>query len=105
MNNSVSVTCVHIFNVCSGLFSFAHISLCNDRVEKIANFIKVQKKERGDFEAERDKLFQEHEEKMAAMRKRHWEEEFKLEKEFDAELERLMEKYTPHSSKDATDKL
>lgn len=49
-----------------------------------------------DFVGERDKLIKSHEEKMAAMRRRHWEEEVELEKEFDADLTRLMEKYSPH---------
>ena len=54
------------------------------------------------FVAERDKLIKVHEEKMAAMRQRHWQEEVELEKEFDAELSHLMGKYTSDSSKVST---
>ncbi|XP_048327694.1 protein SUPPRESSOR OF GENE SILENCING 3 isoform X1 [Ziziphus jujuba] len=66
------------------------------RAEEIAKFIKIQEKEMEEFVLERDVLIQAHEDKMAAMRKRHWDEEVELEKEFDANLTRLMEKYTPH---------
>ncbi|OMO61141.1 hypothetical protein COLO4_33528 [Corchorus olitorius] len=72
------------------------------RADDIAKFIKFQDEEMESFAVERDKLIKVHEEKIAAMRRRHWEEEFGLEKEFDAELNQLMEKYTPHSSKVTT---
>jgi len=51
------------------------------------------------FVAERDKLIKAHEKKMVGMRERHWQEEVELEKEFDAELSHLMEKYTLDGSK------
>ncbi|XP_040942907.1 protein SUPPRESSOR OF GENE SILENCING 3 [Gossypium hirsutum] len=51
------------------------------------------------FVAERDKLIKAHEKKMVSMRERHWQEEVELEKEFDAELSHLMEKYTLDGSK------
>lgn len=54
------------------------------------------------FVSERDKLITVHEETMAAMRQRHWQEEVELEKEFDTEFSRLMEKYSPDSSKVST---
>ncbi|KAE8696264.1 SGS3-like protein [Hibiscus syriacus] len=65
------------------------------RVDEIAKFIKFQDDEMQAFVGERDKLIKTHEEKMAAMRQRHWQEEVELEKEFDSELSQLMEKYTP----------
>ena len=45
--------------------------------------------------SQRDSLVKIHEEKIAAMKKRHWEEEVELEKEFDAELAQLMSQYSP----------
>lgn len=68
------------------------------RAEEIANFIELQDKEMEDFVGEREKLIKEHEDKMAAMKRRHWDEEVKLEKEFDAQLASLMKKYSPHQS-------
>ncbi|PPR95380.1 hypothetical protein GOBAR_AA25284 [Gossypium barbadense] len=65
------------------------------RADEIAKFIKLQDEEMEAFVSERDKLITVHEEKMAAMRQRHWQAEVELEKEFDTELSRLMEKYTP----------
>lgn len=47
------------------------------------------------FVSQRDSLVKIHEEKIAAMKKRHWEEEVELEKEFDAELAQLMSQYSP----------
>ncbi|XWS33072.1 hypothetical protein CRYUN_Cryun22dG0047100 [Craigia yunnanensis] len=58
--------------------------------DEIAKFIKFQDQELV------------HEEKMAAMRQRHWQEEVELEKEFDTDLSHLMEKYIPDSSKVST---
>uniref|UniRef100_A0A5B6YQ63 Uncharacterized protein n=1 Tax=Davidia involucrata TaxID=16924 RepID=A0A5B6YQ63_DAVIN len=70
------------------------------RVDEIAKFIKFQDKEMEDFVAERERLIEIHEEKKIAMKKKQWEEEVELEEEFDAELNRLMEKYTPHRPED-----
>lgn len=64
-------------------------------MEEIAKYIKVQDREMEDFVEERDKLIKVHGEKMAAMKRRHWDEEVELEKEFNAELTQLMDKYTP----------
>lgn len=50
-----------------------------------------------EFEEEREKLMKMHEEKLAEMKNRHWNEEIELEKGFDAELTLLMDKYTPKS--------
>ena len=70
-------------------------------MEDVARFIKFQEKEIEDFVAEREELIKAHEERMAAMKRRHWNEEVELEKGFNVELARLMEKYSPQSSKDA----
>lgn len=68
------------------------------RVEEIAKYIKLQDREMEDFEEERDKLIKVHQEKMVAMKRRHGEEEVELEKEFNAELTQLMDKYSPPSA-------
>ncbi|XP_059624505.1 protein SUPPRESSOR OF GENE SILENCING 3-like [Cornus florida] len=65
------------------------------RVEEIAKFIEFQDKEMDEFVAEREKLLKDHELKKISMKKKHGEEELGLEREFDAELNRLMEKYSP----------
>lgn len=61
----------------------------------IENFIKLQDKEMEEFVSERDKLIKEHEEKLKAMKKRHWDEEVELEKELNASVSILMDKYSP----------
>ncbi|KAM1696525.1 hypothetical protein FF1_030675 [Malus domestica] len=66
------------------------------RSEEIENFIKSQEKEMEEFVAERDMLMKGHEDNKAAMKRRHWEEEVELERDFDAKLTHLMEKYSPH---------
>lgn len=66
------------------------------RSEEIENFIKSQEKEMEEFVAERDMLMKAHVDNKAAMKRRHWEEEVELEKDFDAKLTHLMEKYSPH---------
>ncbi|TYI45644.1 hypothetical protein E1A91_D13G052600v1, partial [Gossypium mustelinum] len=71
----------------------------NTGADEIAKFIKFQDEEMQAFVAERDKLIKAHEKKMVGMRERHWQEEVELEKEFDAELSHLMEKYTLDGSK------
>lgn len=70
--------------------------------DEIAKFIEFQEQEMEVFVAERDKLIEVHQEKMAAMKQRHWREEVELEKEFDAELSNLMSKYTPDPDKVST---
>ncbi|KAJ0090887.1 hypothetical protein Patl1_14794 [Pistacia atlantica] len=69
------------------------------RVERMAHFIKFQDKEMEEFVEERDQKIKVHEDKKSAMRRRHLEEELELEKEFDAELSSLMEKYSLISQK------
>lgn len=58
-------------------------------------FVEVQDKEMENFVAEKEKLCQAHEEGIAAMKRRHWQEEVEMEKKFDEELTKLMEKYSP----------
>ncbi|WCJ30598.1 Protein SUPPRESSOR OF GENE SILENCING 3 [Euphorbia peplus] len=70
------------------------------RVQEGEKFINFQDKEMEGYVEERDGLIKEHEEKFAAMKKRQWEEELELEKQFDAKLTSLMQKYTPHCSED-----
>ncbi|KAK8481967.1 hypothetical protein V6N13_144666 [Hibiscus sabdariffa] len=72
------------------------------RADEIAKFIKFQEEEMEAFVGEREQLISVHEKKMVEMRRRHREEEVELEKEFDMELSRLMEKYTPDGSKACT---
>lgn len=64
------------------------------RLEEIDNFIKYQEREMEDFVAERDMLIKAHGDDKAAMKRRHWEEEVELEKEFDTKLTQLMDKYS-----------
>lgn len=72
------------------------------RGEDVAKFIQFQEKEMEEFVAEREELIKVHGENMAAMKRRHWDEEVELEKEFNAELTQLMAKYSPHTTaKDA----
>lgn len=66
------------------------------RAAEVVKFIESQEKEMEDFVLERDLMIKAHEDKMAAMKTRHWEEEVELEKGFDADLTKLMEKYAPH---------
>ena len=61
---------------------------------EIANFIKVQDKEIEEFVAKRDMLIKVHGDNKAAMKRRHWEEEVALEKDFNDKLTQLMDKYS-----------
>ncbi|XP_075661316.1 protein SUPPRESSOR OF GENE SILENCING 3 [Castanea sativa] len=74
----------------------ANSSDAKRRAEEIEKFIECQDKEMEVFVSQRDNLVKIHEEKIAAMKKRHWEEEVEVEKEFDAELAQLMSQYSPH---------
>ncbi|KAM0017701.1 putative XS domain, protein SUPPRESSOR OF GENE SILENCING 3 [Helianthus debilis subsp. tardiflorus] len=72
------------------------------RVEQSYSAVDLQTRdlkleEMKEFEEEREKLMKLHEEKMAEMKSRHWNEEIELEKGLNAELSRLMDKYTPKS--------
>ncbi|XP_020211312.1 protein SUPPRESSOR OF GENE SILENCING 3 isoform X2 [Cajanus cajan] len=65
------------------------------KVDEYLKFVEVQDKEMENFVAEKDKLCYAHDASIAAMRRRHWEEEMQLEQKFDEELANLMEKYSP----------
>ncbi|XP_065875051.1 protein SUPPRESSOR OF GENE SILENCING 3 [Euphorbia lathyris] len=70
------------------------------RVEEGEKLIDVQDKEIEGYVEERDGLMKEHEELFAAMKRRHWEEELELEKQFGEKMSSLMDKYTPKSVED-----
>ncbi|XP_019257312.1 PREDICTED: protein SUPPRESSOR OF GENE SILENCING 3-like isoform X3 [Nicotiana attenuata] len=85
--------------------SNATISLAEDhrlRAEKVAKFIKLQDNEMEEFVEEKDSLIRAHEDRVAAMRRKHWlqysEEAVALEKYFDLELAKLMGKYSSKQS-------
>ncbi|CAI9285406.1 unnamed protein product [Lactuca saligna] len=70
------------------------------RVEQSYSVVDPQKRDEKleamkEFEEEREKLMKRLEEKRTEMKRRHWKEEIDLEEGFNAELTRLMEKYTP----------
>ncbi|OIW19492.1 hypothetical protein TanjilG_16861 [Lupinus angustifolius] len=65
------------------------------KADEYLKFVEVQDKEMENFVAEKEKLCHAHEESLAAMRKRHWEEEVQMETKFNDELAKLMEKYSP----------
>ncbi|XP_059308353.1 protein SUPPRESSOR OF GENE SILENCING 3 [Lycium ferocissimum] len=65
------------------------------RAEKVAKFIDLQDREMDEFVEERENLMRTHEDRVAALRRKYWEEEVELEKKFDLELAKLMEKYSP----------
>lgn len=66
---------------------------CN-RIEKGATLILSQQKEMDNFAEERDKLIKDLEDRKADLKRQRYEEDVMLEKEFDSELARLMEKYS-----------
>ncbi|WJX41000.1 Protein SUPPRESSOR OF GENE SILENCING [Trifolium repens] len=79
------------------LSSTGHLNAEDRRLkaEGYLKFVAVQDKEMENFVEEKEKLCQAHEESIAAMRLRHWEEEVAMEKKFDEDLTKLMEKYSP----------
>ncbi|KAK4721489.1 hypothetical protein R3W88_011722 [Solanum pinnatisectum] len=68
------------------------------RADKVAKFIKLQDKEMEEFVEERENLMRTHDDRIAALRCKYWEEEVELERKFDLELSKLMEKYSPKQS-------
>lgn len=64
-------------------------------MEEIAKQIQLEDQEMGEFMTERESLVKVHEEKLQEMKKRHWEEELELEKEFNTQFTQLMGKYSP----------
>lgn len=71
------------------------------RAEKVAKFIKLQDKEMEEFVEERENLIRTHDDTIAELRRKYWEEEVELERKFDLELAKLMEKYSPKQSDQA----
>ncbi|KAI0529393.1 hypothetical protein KFK09_001942 [Dendrobium nobile] len=71
---------------------------CRQREEEIQKFIPSQLKGVEEFEAERAKLIQSHEEKKIELKQKHLTEEIELGKNFEAELTKLIEKYSLPSS-------
>ncbi|XP_057421757.1 protein SUPPRESSOR OF GENE SILENCING 3 [Lotus japonicus] len=65
------------------------------KVDEYLKFVEVQDKEMENFVAQKEELIQAHDESIAAMKRRHWEEEVEMEKKFDEELAKLMQKYSP----------
>lgn len=63
------------------------------RAEKVEKFIDLQDKELDKFVAERNALLKAHEERLLALARRHGEEMVGLEKEFDKDLNSLMQAY------------
>ncbi|MED6187148.1 Protein SUPPRESSOR OF GENE SILENCING [Stylosanthes scabra] len=68
------------------------------KADEYLKFVEVQDKEMENFVAEKEKLLHAHEESFAAMKRRHWEEEVQMEKNFDEQLAKLMAKYSPSQS-------
>lgn len=78
--------------------SYTNPALAKDprrRAEEFDKFVKSQEKEMEEFVEEREKLIKLHEDKKVEQKRKHWNEEVELEKEFDAALNQLMDKYTP----------
>ncbi|XP_027332836.1 protein SUPPRESSOR OF GENE SILENCING 3 [Abrus precatorius] len=65
------------------------------KADEYLKFVEVQDKEMEHFVTEKELLYRVHAESIVAMKRRHWEEEVLLEKKFDEELAKLMEKYSP----------
>lgn len=57
--------------------------------------MEIQDKEMENFVEKKEKLLKVHEDNLAAMRRRHWEEEVAMEKKFDEQLAKLMQEYSP----------
>ncbi|KAL4295037.1 hypothetical protein HN51_045915 [Arachis hypogaea] len=68
------------------------------KADEYLKFVEVQDKEMENFVAEKEKLLRAREESIAALKHRHWEEEVQMEKNFDEQLAKLMEKYSPPQS-------
>ncbi|CAL0325158.1 unnamed protein product [Lupinus luteus] len=65
------------------------------KVDQYEKFVEIQDKEMEKYVAEEEKLRRSHEDNIAAMRLRYLEEEVQLEKKFNEEKAKLMEKYAP----------
>ncbi|KAI4336429.1 hypothetical protein L6164_014958 [Bauhinia variegata] len=73
------------------------------KADEYLKFVEIQDKEMENFVAEKERVIKSHDEDYAAMKRRHWEEEVQMEKKFDEELTKLMEKYSPSRPKTASD--
>ncbi|XP_027339129.1 protein SUPPRESSOR OF GENE SILENCING 3-like [Abrus precatorius] len=71
----------------------------DDKVENISRFV-CPKDEMRQFEAKRANIIKFHQEKMLALKKKQWQEQVELEKEFENELTQLMDTYTPGQSQE-----
>lgn len=99
LNFSLSIYFLLVLDKWMHMVIFAiPFSFFGNRAEEVARFIKLQDEEMENFVKAREELIRAHEEKGLAMKQRHWEEEVGLEKEFDDELSKLMEKYTSDRS-------
>ncbi|KAK4256864.1 hypothetical protein QN277_006531 [Acacia crassicarpa] len=65
------------------------------RADEYLKFVEIQDKEMERFVAKKEELLKAHEDNLAAMRRRHWEEEVEMEKNFDEQLAKLMQEYSP----------
>ncbi|XP_042478115.1 protein SUPPRESSOR OF GENE SILENCING 3-like [Macadamia integrifolia] len=68
--------------------------------DEMGRFIQAQEKGVEEFVAERENLIRLHETKKAEIKKRHFEEEIGLEKEFETAMTELMSKYIPVRAKE-----
>ncbi|KAH6796772.1 hypothetical protein C2S52_021326, partial [Perilla frutescens var. hirtella] len=81
--------------------SEANGSSAECRAEEISRFIELQDKDLEEFTSKRDNLVQTHKERMSELKRKQrelWDEEMALEKDFDEQLNKLMEEYTPTQS-------
>ncbi|PKU87690.1 Protein SUPPRESSOR OF GENE SILENCING 3 like [Dendrobium catenatum] len=76
---------------------------CRQREEEMQKFIPSQLKGVEEFEAERAKLILSHEEKKIELKQKHLTEEIELGNNFEAELTKLIEKYSLPSSQISKD--
>ncbi|CAL0306707.1 unnamed protein product [Lupinus luteus] len=68
------------------------------KVDEYRKFVEIQDKEMEIYVAEEEKLRRAHEDNIAAMRLRHWAEQVQMEKKFNEELAKLMEKFSPYQA-------
>ncbi|KAL3614776.1 Protein SUPPRESSOR OF GENE SILENCING [Castilleja foliolosa] len=72
-----------------------NVSFEENHQNRAVEFTKVQDKEMEDFVNKRESLIKAHKERMAELRRKQWDEEMALEKEFDQDFNKLIEDYTP----------
>ena len=66
-----------------------------NRQQEIASFIKFQDKEMEQFVEERDKLTSIHEDMKRTLKQNYWKEEVELEKSYEIQVTKLIEKFAP----------